>query len=212
MYGQAEATARIAGLPPELLPEAARSIGFVLPGGQLRIERDGSPCQPMEEGELIYESPVVMMGYATQPADLGKGDVLGGKLATGDLGYQDERGLCYITGRRARFVKLFGWRVSLDDVEELLSHAAPVAAVNEKDRVIIYTERNNAAFAEAVRHLCARLRIHPAGFEIRGIDCIPRLANGKIDYRSLSSMANPAGHGISAVGQPAESRPALSRE
>src|SRR5205085_1023241 len=101
MYGQAEATARITGLPPELLPEAARSIGFVL-GGRLSVELDGSVCAPMEEGELIYEGPAVMMGYATQPGDLAKGDVLGGKLATGDLGYQDERGLFYITGRKAR--------------------------------------------------------------------------------------------------------------
>jgi len=189
MYGQAEATARITGLPPELLPEAARSIGFAL-GGKLRIELDGAPCGPMEEGELIYEHETVMMGYATRPADLALGDVLGGKLATGDLGYQDERGLFYITGRKARFVKLFGWRVSLDDVEELLSHAAPVAAVNEKDRVVIYTERNDAAFAEAVRQIAARLRIHPTGFEVRGIDSIPRLANGKVDYRSLAPGMN----------------------
>ena len=175
MYGQAEATARITGLPPEFLPAAARSVGLTLPGGRLWIE----------EGELIYQGPNVMMGYATHPSDLQQGDLLGGKLETGDLGYQDDRGLFYITGRKTRFVKLFGWRISLDDVEELLAAMGPVAAVNEQDRIIVYTEQNSAAFAEAVQRLSGRLRIHPSGFEVRTTQSIPRLANGKIDYRSL---------------------------
>src|SRR2546423_10522052 len=117
-----------------------------------------------------------MMGSAPHPADLAKGDVLGGKLSTGDLGYQDERGLFYITGRKTRFVKLFGWRVSLDDVEELLAPMGPVAAVNEQDRIVVYTEDNGPAFAEAVQRLSGKLRIHPSGFEVRATQSIPRLA------------------------------------
>jgi len=192
MYGQAEATARISGLPPELLPEARGSVGFALPGGRLRVERDGCECAPMEEGELVYQGPNVMMGYATCPEDLAKGDELRGVVATGDLGYRDGRGLFYITGRRSRFVKLYGWRVSLDEVEELLSHAAPVAAVNHQDRLVIYAEHPGVLFADAVKQLAARLQLHPSGFEIREIDSIPRLANGKVDYRSLACMVHPA--------------------
>jgi acyl-CoA synthetase (AMP-forming)/AMP-acid ligase II len=186
MYGQAEATARITGLAPELLPEAARSVGRVLPGGRLWVESDGAGRGPMEEGELIYEGPNVMMGYATHPSDLQQGELPGGKLATGDLGYQDDQGLFYITGRKTRFVKLFGWRVSLDEVEELLAPLGAVAAVNEQDRIIVYTEQRSAAFAEAVQQLSMRLRVHPSGFDIRATQSIPRLANGKIDYRSLT--------------------------
>jgi acyl-CoA synthetase (AMP-forming)/AMP-acid ligase II len=185
MYGQAEATARITGLPPEFLPAAARSVGRTLPGGRLWVEVDGARRRPMEEGELIYEGPNVMMGYATHPADLEQGDLLGGKLATGDLGYQDDQGLFYITGRKTRFVKLFGWRISLDDVEELLAPMGPVAAVNEQDRIVVYTEDNSVALAEAVQRLSGKLRLHPSGFEVRTIQSIPRLGNGKIDYRSL---------------------------
>ena len=47
MYGQAEATARITGLPPELLPAAARSVGRTLPGGRLWVELDGERRRPM---------------------------------------------------------------------------------------------------------------------------------------------------------------------
>ena len=186
MYGQAEATARISGLPPELLPEACRSVGFVLPGGQLRIENEGRECAPLEEGELVYEGPNVMMGYATCADDLAKGDEMGGRVATGDLGYRDERGLFYITGRRSRFVKLFGWRVSLDEVEQLLSDSAPVAAVNQGDRIVIYTERPDATLAEAVDGLARKLNLHRSGFEIRAVDAIPRLANSKVNYQLLT--------------------------
>lgn len=192
MYGQAEATARITGLPPELLPEASGSVGFVLTGGRLWVERNGCECGPMEEGELVYQGPNVMMGYASCPEDLAKGPQPGGKVATGDLGYRDARGLFYITGRESRFVKLYGWRVSLDEVEELLSHAGPVAAVNQQDRVVIYTEQAGGTFAGAVKELAARLNLHPSGFEIRAIESIPRLANGKVDYRYLTRLAGQA--------------------
>jgi acyl-coenzyme A synthetase/AMP-(fatty) acid ligase len=129
-----------------------------------------------------------MLGYASEPSDLAKGDELGGKLHTGDLGYHDDRGLFYITGRKARFVKLFGWRISLDDVEEMLSHTGPVAAVSQNDRILIFCEHNLAApngGVPNIEELAARLRIHPSGFEVRMVPAIPRLANGKTDYRSL---------------------------
>ena len=41
-------------------------------------------------------------------------------------------------------------------------------------------------FAEAVQRLSGKLLIHPSGFEVRATQSIPRLANGKIDYRSLT--------------------------
>jgi len=181
MYGQAEAAARISTLPPELLPDACASVGFALPGGELWIEA----------GELIYRGPNVMMGYATRREDLGKGDELGGVVATGDLGYRDHRGLFYITGRKSRFVKLYGWRVSLDEVEQLLAPAT-VAAVNHGDRLLLYAEQPGAAFSDAVDRLAGRLNLHRAGFEIRAIDALPRLANGKIDYQSLTRAVQAA--------------------
>jgi acyl-CoA synthetase (AMP-forming)/AMP-acid ligase II len=192
MYGQSEATARISGLKPEFLPEAWRSIGVALSGGRLWVENDGRECAPMEEGELFYRGANVMMGYAFGPDDLAKDDQLGGTLATGDLGYRDARGLFYITGRKSRFAKVYGWRVSLDEVEELLAHAATVAAISETDRVVICAERPVTVLADAVDELAGRLQLHRSGFEIREIDAIPRLANGKVDYRSLTQEAPKA--------------------
>jgi acyl-coenzyme A synthetase/AMP-(fatty) acid ligase len=72
MYGQTEATARMTVLPPKLLPEKIGSVGFPVPGGCVTIGAD--------TGEVMYQGPNVMMGYAETAADLARGDDLCGRL------------------------------------------------------------------------------------------------------------------------------------
>jgi hypothetical protein len=67
-----------------------------------------------------------------------------------------------------------------------------LAAVNDGERLVIYAERPGAAFADDVAQLAQRLNLHPSFFEIREIDAIPRLANGKVDYPSLSGGVRSA--------------------
>ncbi|MEV4562422.1 AMP-binding protein [Nonomuraea sp. NPDC049419] len=179
MYGQTEATARIAVLPPDRLDDKPGSVGVAVPGG--RLEVDG--------GEVVYHGPNVMMGYAETAADLARGDDLGGVLRTGDLGRLDDEGFLYVTGRTKRIAKVFGTRVNLDDVERLLRGSGPVAATSGDDRVTIWTETlDKPAMALLARQLAAQLRLHWSGFEIRRIDRLPLLPTGKIDYRALESM------------------------
>jgi hypothetical protein len=59
-----------------------------------------------------------------------------------------------------------------------------VAAVNENDRIVIFREDCPVPIPD-IEELAARLHIHPSGFELRKVDRIPRLANGKTDYPSL---------------------------
>ena len=86
-------------------------------------------------------------------------------------------------------------------MEELLAPAGPVAAVNERERILIYTEQNSAALAEPVQQLSARLRIHPSGFEVCTIGSLPRLANGKIDYQSLGRQPDSSHSQAAAATQ-----------
>ena len=77
MYGQTEATARIAYVPPDRLAEKLGSAGIAIPGGRLRIEdtgrrRAGRPAT----GEVVYEGPNVMLGYASGAPTSGSGDEL----------------------------------------------------------------------------------------------------------------------------------------
>lgn len=192
MYGQTEAAPRMATVPADQLAEKLGSGGTVLPGGALSIRRDdgAETTQPKITGEVIYRGVNVMMGYAESEAELAAGDELGGVLATGDLGYLDEDGFLFITGRLKRIGKVFGNRVNLDDLEQAVRSAHVdidmVAAVAAGDKVVLFAERVDTDTCKAAaRALSDRLHLHVSGFDVRPVDAVPLLTSGKIDYRSL---------------------------
>lgn len=178
MYGQTEATARMTYLPPESLPEKAGSVGIAVPGGSLDVK---------EDGEVLYRGPNVMLGYASGPADLARGDDLGGVLATGDLGRLDDDGCLTLTGRRSRYSKVFGLRISLDDVEQRVRARACAAAAATDDRIVLFCEDGDAAEHEALRLELARAyQINHSAFEFRRVAALPRKPSGKVDYEKLT--------------------------
>jgi acyl-CoA synthetase (AMP-forming)/AMP-acid ligase II len=182
MYGQTEATARISFVPPERLRAKIGSIGIAVPRGRLSLD----PAT----GELLYEGPNVMLGYAERRTDLAKGDELGGRLRTGDVATCDEDGFHYVTGRLRRILKIFGRRFNLDDIEMFVSSnvGASVACFGSDDLICVAIDE--AASEQAVAHVMhGILKIHPSAFRILRVDAIPRLASGKLDYRSLTEFA-----------------------
>ncbi|CAB4766658.1 unannotated protein [freshwater metagenome] len=135
MYGQTEATARMAYLPPHLAAERPDCVGVPVPGGDLRLEPVAG--QPEGVGELVYSGPNVMMGYAETREDLARGHDLT-ELRTGDLGRQDADGLWRVVGRRSRFAKVLGLRVDLDRVESgLAAEGVDALVVDAGDRVAV---------------------------------------------------------------------------
>ncbi|GAA5181623.1 AMP-binding protein [Niveibacterium umoris] len=183
MYGQTEATARIAYLPPQQLAEKCGAIGRAIPGGALSLSDDG---------ELIYQGPNVMMGYAEQRADLALGDEMHGRLATGDLARVDADSCYWLTGRIKRIAKLFGNRINLDEVESWLeSRFGPAAALDEDDalRIVVTTHADVEALRIALRE---SLGVHPSGLRISQVEALPLTASGKKDYPALRSrLATP---------------------
>jgi acyl-CoA synthetase (AMP-forming)/AMP-acid ligase II len=109
MYGQTEASPRISSFPLHKRPEKIGSSGVALSGGKLEIV----------DGEIVYTGPNVMMGPAETREDLAKGDVMNGKLVTGDLGELDGESFLTITATQAAFRQAFGQRVALDDLEKI---------------------------------------------------------------------------------------------
>ena len=138
MYGQTEATARITYVPPEQLSDKIGSIGISIPGGDLKIVNDGKEVSnPDEVGEIVYQGDNVMLGYAETKEDLSKGDELKGVLYTGDLGYKDADGFFYVTGRMKRFIKIFGLRINLDEVQKMIeNHFKISVACTGKDELL----------------------------------------------------------------------------
>ena len=121
-YGQSECTARMAYLPPELALEKTCSIGMAEPGGQLSIVDDSGneTFEGEAQGEMVYRGENVTLGYATCREDLLKGDENHGVIHTGDLAYRDADGCYFIVGRLKRFLKIFGLRIGLDEVERMI--------------------------------------------------------------------------------------------
>jgi acyl-CoA synthetase (AMP-forming)/AMP-acid ligase II len=179
MYGQTEATARMAYLPTELAERHPSAVGNAIPGGELRLD----PAT----GEVIYRGPNVMMGYASTSADLARGPELT-ELRTGDLGRALPDGLIEVVGRHSRFAKVFGLRLDLDEIERHLRAAGMPAACAEVDgslAVVVERRRHVARARRAVADLCGVpvWVVHATRADI------PTTESGKTDHRAVGELA-----------------------
>jgi acyl-CoA synthetase (AMP-forming)/AMP-acid ligase II len=184
MYGQTEATARMAYLPPHLAVERPESIGIPIPGGTLRIDGEH------EVGELVYSGENVMLGYAHGLEDLALGRTVH-ELRTGDLARQHEDGLFELVGRISRFAKLLGVRVDLDRVESLaMQEGFRARAVEYDGRLHLFVSRHrDLALA---RDLGQRLGLPEHSLDVHVLVQQPVTANGKPDYDALLRHAEAA--------------------
>ncbi|SDZ90344.1 Acyl-CoA synthetase (AMP-forming)/AMP-acid ligase II [Eubacterium aggregans] len=193
MYGQTEATARMAYLPPEAIQRKLGSIGIPIPGGAFElVDTDGSRIEgDCQRGELVYTGPNVAMGYAECAQDLVKGDEWQGRLCTGDLAKRDSEGYYYIVGRKSRFVKLYGYRVSLDEIENNLTAHFPgysfacIGHDAQKDLVIFTTDRAPKTETAVTNALVELTRLPSSVFKVYAVEAIPMNASGKKDYVRL---------------------------
>lgn len=189
MYGQTEATARMSYLEPEYGMAKLGSIGKGIPGGIFSLVDDDRRVieTSNEVGELVYEGANVSLGYAECAPDLMKGDENHGVLHTGDLAYRDDDGFYFIAGRKKRFLKLFGNRISLDYVETLLKEMLKeCVCVGDDSKLIIYTTDSDYDENAVIDAIVERTKIVRNVFFVRHIDEIPRSESGKILYKKLS--------------------------
>lgn len=187
MYGQTEATARMAVLPPDLAGTHPCAVGFAVPGGSFALD-------PVVEGhELVYTGPNVMLGYATSPADLALGRTVT-TLRTGDLARRTPEGLIELVGRRSRIRKVLGQRVDLDRLETLLREAGYVVACDgTDDRLVVAVESANASVTPQVRRtVLASTGLPPGSVHVARVEALPRTASGKVDGAAVRALAPAA--------------------
>jgi long-chain acyl-CoA synthetase len=186
MYGATEATARMSYVPANMSVEKAGSIGIAIPGGRFELVDIDSNIitEPDKVGELVYYGDNVTPGYAESRNDLCKPDEWHGRLETGDMAKRDADGYYYVVGRKKRFLKLYGNRVSLMEVEDLLlQQGYNAVCVGEDDHMRIYTTfTDTGAVLDYISRIMA---INSAAFEVIHIDDIPRNSSGKVLYSEL---------------------------
>lgn len=190
MYGQCEATARMGYLPAEKSLEKYGSMGIAIPGGKFKlIDVNGNDItEPHVTGELVYYGPNVTLGYAECGQDLIKGDERFGELCTGDMAQFDEDGYYYIVGRKKRFLKIYGNRVNLDEVDRMIKTKfdnIDVASAGIDDHMYIFVTEERYA-NDVVKFVVEKTGLNPAAFKSIVIDSIPKNDAGKTLYKELT--------------------------
>lgn len=186
MYGATEATARMSYVPADHAVEKAGSIGIAIPGGRFElIDVDGSVITETNKvGELVYYGDNVTLGYAICRDDLCKGDESECRLETGDMAKRDEDGYYYVVGRKKRFLKIYGNRVNLVEIEDLLCKAGyETACVGEDDHMLIYTTSEDTD--GVVNFISEKTGLNRVAFTAIHIDAIPHNDSGKVLYSEL---------------------------
>ena len=182
-YGQTECTARMAYLPAEWATSKTCSIGFAEPGGQLSIiDKDGKESFEGEaEGEMVYRGENVTLGYATCAEDLMKGDENYGVMHTGDMARRDVDGCYYIIGRMKRFLKIYGLRIGLDEVEALIKSEFNTDCYckgNDEKLVILVTDAS--VVSEVPSFVEEKTHLFHQNIEVQLVESIIRNEAGKI--------------------------------
>ena len=141
---------------------------------------------PRVTGELVYEGRNVTLGYAERGEDLSKGDERHGVLETGDMAQFDEDGYFYIVGRKKRFLKIYGNRVNLDEVDRMVKGAFNLECASAGTDDHLYLFITEAGRAQEVRDFVARkTKLNPAAFKVVTLEEIPKNDSGKVLFREL---------------------------
>lgn len=200
MYGQTEATARLAYVPPELLDEKPGSAGRPIPGVSFRIlGEDGAELPPGQAGEVCARGDNVMMGYWDDA--LASGEALrDGWLHTGDVGVLDEDGFLFLQGRHREMIKSGAHRIAPVEIEEVIRKVPGVedVAVGAMDDELlgeavvawVIADEPSDGLQRTIQRACqqelARFKVPKA---VRFRDAFPRTASGKVKKHLLQETA-----------------------
>ena len=188
MYGQTEATARMAVLPPELAGRYPDAVGWPIAGSSFRVDRSGLEQYDEEVGELMFTGPGVMLGYAEHPDDLALGR-MHTELRTGDLARIDADGLVRIVGRRSDHVKIMGIRIDLGQVERALRADGIPCCVTGTDDDLQVTYQSCGREPGAVHaQAAAASGLGLSVVSVHEVAELPVLPNGKTDRRGCAAL------------------------
>src|SRR6516225_6813332 len=196
MYGSTEiAFATVAG--PKDLERNAATVGPVVKGVKVRILDDnGNELPQGEVGRIFVGNAFPFEGYTGG----GGKQIIDGLLSSGDVGYFDEHGLLYVSGRDDEMIVSGGENVFPAEVEDLISgHPEVVEAtalgVEDKEwghRLRAFVVKTDGASVDEdaikayVRDNLARYKVPR---EVVFLDELPRNPTGKILKRELRDIS-----------------------
>jgi acyl-CoA synthetase (AMP-forming)/AMP-acid ligase II len=208
MYGLTEVF-RSTYLPAQEVDAHPDSMGRAIPESTVYVVReDGSLADVDEVGELVHGGPTVGIGYfgdeeatrrvfQTNPfrrhGDAGPARV----VFSGDLVRRDANGLLYYVARRDRVIKTLGYRVSPDEITDVLNasgEVADAAVVTEPDpvrgeRIVACVVLRPEGSVDGLNRYCRmELPRHMQPARVVLLESVPRNASGKHDIPTLRQM------------------------
>lgn len=192
MYGQTEASPRISYIKNENIIKYQGSIGKPIDGVKMWIENKNSKkiFKPNVKGEIFISGENIMMGYSSSVEDIKITNISKKKLKlnTGDIGYFNEDGFFYITGRSSRIVKIYGNRIDLNEIErKMKGFFLNVTCINKNDNLVVFFHKKlSKKKVESKLYEVIKLNLNKVKF-IK-IKNIPMTKNKKIDYKKLFNL------------------------
>ncbi|MBL8020010.1 MAG: long-chain-fatty-acid--CoA ligase [Leptospirales bacterium] len=194
-YGLSEGTC-VSSLNPINGVRKIGSIGIPIDGQEMGIWDDDGNSMPVGQiGEIVIKGPNVMKGYYNNPEASAKA-LSNGWLRTGDLGYRDQDGYYFISGRKKEMIIRGGENIYPREIEEVLYEMPDVqdcAVVGLPDKkygeevaAFIILKGGSSADEKAIKNY---LRTKIADFKrpriIEIVTDLPRTATGKIQKNKI---------------------------
>ena len=133
------------------------------------------------EGEMVYRGENVTLGYAICREDLLKGDENHGVMHTGDLARRDADGCYFIVGRKKRFLKIFGLRIGLDEVEQMIKAEYKVDCYCKgDDEKLVVMVTDSRLKEELPTFIEEKTHLFHQRIEVQVVDTILRNEAGKV--------------------------------
>jgi len=198
MYGQTEATARLAYLPPEKAGDKSDSVGLPIRGVELKVvDADGAELPPGETGELLARGDNVTLGYLDAPEETAR-ILRDGWLWTGDLACRDDDGFLYLKGRTKEILKIGGHRVSPIEIERAIARhpdVQDVAVTGLADDLLgevpvawVVTRLGTTTGPDDLRRFCLdELPAYQIPVAFMVVDALPRNEAGKLLRAELAT-------------------------
>ena len=210
-YGLAEATVGVSTLTPGTAPlvdaRGVISVGRPFCDIDIRIIADGEPLPAGAVGEIVIHSPANTRGYFRDEAETARLFWRDGYIRTGDLGYLDEAGQLFVTGRLKNIIKHAGATIFPQEPEQITDGLAAVrrsAAVgidsggSEGEQLYVFAELSKPGSytenefqetaVDVVQAIHAQLGIRPGRVYLLRPHSIPLTANGKTQHAALRDL------------------------
>ncbi|MBI4659283.1 MAG: acyl--CoA ligase [Verrucomicrobia bacterium] len=178
-----------------------QSVGRPMNGINIQIKNEhGANLPPKHVGEVTISGPTVSRGYWRNHQETQK-NFRNGRLHTGDLGYLDEDGFLFITGRLKDAINVGGYKVNPSEVEEVIRRFAGVADVGvvgldsfegltgEMIVAALVAESGCLVDLQSIERQCLK---HLEKFKVPSrflmVEQIPRTDTGKLKRRELAEQ------------------------